>query len=102
MIDTAKLAEVARGELICLWGDLDEARRDAYDDQWSIGCDSLVERIKALTPLVGPTPWAEVQIGLLEDGIYQRVHRQLGIEVAVDMDAVAEHRAWLGWQAVTS
>jgi hypothetical protein len=61
-----------------------------------------VERIKALTSLVGPTPWAEVQVGLLEDGVYQRVHRELGIEVAVDMDAVAEHRAWLNQQAVTS
>ncbi|MYX67385.1 hypothetical protein K388_05557 [Streptomyces sp. KhCrAH-43] len=102
MIDTAKLLEVARGELISLWSDLDEARRDAYENQWSMGCDSLVERIKALTPLVGPTPWAQVQIPLLEDGVYQRVHQELGIEVAVDMDAVAEHQAWLDRQAVTT
>ncbi|MCX4450679.1 hypothetical protein [Streptomyces sp. NBC_01789] len=102
MIDTARLVEVARGELVCLWGDLDEARRDAHEGQWSMGCDSLVERIKALTPLVGATPWAQVQIALLEDGVYQRVHQELGIEVTVDMDAVAEHRAWLDQQAVTT
>ena len=102
MSDSEELLEVARGELVCLWGDLDEARRDAYGDQWSMGCDSLVERIKALTPLVGPTPWAQVQIPLLEDGVYQRVHQELGIEVTVDMDAVAEHRAWLDQQAVTT
>jgi hypothetical protein len=33
MIDTTKLLEVARDELIYLWGDLDEARRDAYENQ---------------------------------------------------------------------
>ena len=102
MIGVERLTGACREELVYLWGDLDEARRDAHEGQWSMGCDSLVERIKALTSLVGATPWEQVQIPLVEDGVYQRVHRELGIEVAVDMDAVAEHRAWLDRQAVTS
>ena len=102
MTGTEKLKEVARGELACLWSDLEEARRRAYSNAWSMGCDSLVERIKALTPLVGPTPWDEVQIPLLEDGVYQRVHAELGIEVTVDMAKVAETRAYLNRQAESS
>ncbi|MBQ1118459.1 hypothetical protein [Streptomyces sp. C3-3] len=102
MTDAAKLFDVAREELSSLWRDLDAARRRAYRDQWSMDCDSLVERIKALTPLVGHTPWDEVQIPLLEDGIYQRVHAELGIEAPVDMGKVAEHRAYLDRQAAVS
>ncbi len=102
MTDAAKLFDVAREELSSLWRDLDAARRRAYRDQWSMECDSLVERIKALTPLVGHTPWDEVQIPLLEDGIYQRVHAELGIEAPVDMVKVAEHRAYLDRQAASS
>lgn len=102
MIDTEKLQEVARDELVCLWGDLKEARNRAYRNAWSMGCDNIVERIKALTPLVGSTLWGEVPIALLEDGIYQRVHEDLGVEVTVDMAAVAECRAYLAAQGTSS
>ncbi|MET8378019.1 hypothetical protein [Streptomyces microflavus] len=102
MTDTTKLLEVAREELVCLWHDLDEARRRAVRNRWSVACDDLVDRIKALTPLVGPTSWEEVQIRLLEDEVYQRVHAELGIEAPVDMGKVAEHRAYLDRQAVVS
>lgn len=93
MTDTAKLLEVAREELGLLWGDLNGARQSAVNGEWSMKCDHLVERIKALTPLVGPTPWEEISIELLEMGIYQRVHSELGIEVAPDMDRVAGVRS---------
>jgi hypothetical protein len=93
VIETQKLEEVAREELSLLWGDLHRARQSAINGRWSIQCDHLVERIKALTPLVGPTPWDEIQIPLLEHGIYQRVHEELGVTVNVDMDRVAETRA---------
>lgn len=102
MIDTRKLEEVARTELAYLWGDLNDARMYATNGQWSMKCDSLVERIKHLTPLVGPTPWDEIQIPLLELGIYQRVHAELGIdvpEVHPDMERVAKLRADLERQA---
>lgn len=101
-LDTDRLVEVARGELAYLWYDLHEARRYAYSGEWSMKCDSLVERIKDLTPLVGPTPWDEIQIPLLEAGIYQRVHAELGInipEVQPDMAKVSEMRARMDAQS---
>ena len=102
MIDVEKLEAVAREELACLWGDLDEARRSAINGSWSVRCDSLEERIKDLARVVGPTPWERIQIPLLELGIYQRIHADLGIdapEVQPDMDVVAEMRADLDQQA---
>jgi hypothetical protein len=91
-IDGQKLEEVAREELGLLWGDLNRARQSAINGEWSMNCDHLVERIMALTPLVGPTPWEEIQIPLLELGIYQRVHAELGVPVDVDMERVAKTR----------
>jgi hypothetical protein len=102
MTDAAKLLNVAREELAWLWSDLDAARRRAYHGQWSVTCDNLVERIKNLTSLTGPTPWDNVPIPLLEADIYQRVHEELGIEVAVDMVRVAECRARTGGTVGTS
>ncbi|MFE9735443.1 hypothetical protein ACFYO9_33870 [Streptomyces sp. NPDC005863] len=80
MIDTEKLTEVAREELARLWSDLETARQHALNGQWSVACDDIEERIKALTPLIGPTPWGDIQIPLLELGIYQRIHADLGID----------------------
>lgn len=92
MIDTNRLEQVAREELSFLWGDLNTARQSAIRNQWSIQCDNIAERIKALTLLVGPTPWEEIQIQLLEDGVYQRIHAEWGVEVSPDMVRVAEVR----------
>lgn len=87
------LIAACREELALLWDDLDRARRDAIrPGTWSIGCENSEYRIKRLTPLVGATPWEQIQIPLLELGIYQRIHAELGIHVPVDMDRVAEVR----------
>jgi hypothetical protein len=101
-VDTARLEEVAREELACLWGDLETARQSAINGTWSIRCDGLTERIKDLTKVIGPTPWDEIQINLLELGIYQRIHAELGIDVPQvqpDMRKIAELRARLDAQA---
>lgn len=92
-IDTQKLEEVAREELRLLWKDLADARSYSVNGAWSIRCDELVERINALTTLVGPTPWDEISIPLLEAGIYQRVHADLGIPVEVDMERAMRAKA---------
>ncbi|MEU5580913.1 hypothetical protein ABZ791_30015 [Streptomyces huasconensis] len=84
-----RLRDVAREELAFLWDDLHDAQCSAAGERWSMACDRLVERIKALTQLVGPTPWDEVQIPLLVNGVYQRIHDELGIPVTVDMERVA-------------
>ena len=104
VIDTQKLEEAARMELAFLWGDLDTARRNAYNGEWSTACDGLEERIKTLTTLIGPTPWQQIQIPLMELGIYQRIHADLGIdvpEVRPDMGVIAAMRADLDRQAAS-
>ena len=94
MSSKKKLKKALRRELEYLWSDLDTARRNAIrPGTWTIGCENIEHRIKKLTKLAGPTPWEKVQITLLELGIYQRIHTDLGIDVHVDMDRVAEVRA---------
>lgn len=90
--DAQNLEDAARWELVLLWDDLNHARRSAINGVWSMACDSLVSRIGMFTRLVGPTPWEQIQIPLLEDGTYQRVHAELGVDVTVDMVRVAETR----------
>jgi hypothetical protein len=102
VIDAAKLEAVAREELACLWGDLEIARQYAINGTWSVNCDNITQRIKDLTAVIGPTPWDEIQIPLLELGIYQRTHAELDIdapEVQPDMDRVAKVRASMNAQA---
>jgi hypothetical protein len=89
----SELEDAAREELADLWADLDREIRYAYTGDWSIGCENIKERIHRLTRLVGPTPWEQVQISLLERGVYQRINAEVGYEVEVDMQRVAEVRA---------
>lgn len=88
--DARTLDAAARWELELLWNDLHDARRSAA--KWSIRCDGLAARIRMFTRLVGPTPWEKIQIPLLEDGTYQRIHAEMGVTVEVDMARVAETR----------
>lgn len=95
MSELETLRAALRDELSYLWTDLQTARRDATNGQWSTHCDWLVERIKYLTPLVGPTPWTELDIQLIEDGVYQRVHAEIGVDAPYDEEGVRKHRARL-------
>ncbi|WP_431038902.1 hypothetical protein ACQYWQ_29750 [Streptomyces sp. P6-2-1] len=88
-IGTGPLSAALQEELAHLWRDLDDARHGAVNGYWSMRCDWLVSRIKRITPLVGPTPYQHIQTPLLEQGIYQRVHAELGMPAPVDMDEVA-------------
>lgn len=87
-----RLEAAVREELADLWCDLHRAQSYAINGKWSIACDNLEGRIKLLTPLVGATPWDEIQIQLLENGVYQRIHADLGIAVEPDMERVAQVR----------
>jgi hypothetical protein len=60
------------------WGELQSARHEALNGRWSMRCDDLVDRIIGLTRLVGPLPWEEIQVDLLLDGIYERIHESIG------------------------
>lgn len=86
------LEEAAREELHLLWGDLRDAVNRAINGVWSIDCGHVEHRIKMLTQFVGATPWEMVPLPLLEGGIYQRIHAEMGVEADVDMVRVAETR----------
>ena len=90
--DARTLDDAARWELDLLWDDLAKALRYAANGVWSMECDALVARIKMFTRLVGPTAWEKIQIPLLEDGTYQRIHAEIGVAADVDMVRVAETR----------
>ncbi|SDH67006.1 hypothetical protein SAMN05421505_12016 [Sinosporangium album] len=81
--------DAIREELIHLWNDMCEARLNAYEGCWSGTCENLERRIKLLTPLVGPISWKEVQVELLAEEVFQRIHADMGYTVVVDMDEVA-------------
>lgn len=91
--EPSTLDDAVRRELECLWDDLYSATRAAIRDGWSINCDHLRWRIETLTRFVGPLPWENVQIPLLESGVYQRIHQEMGVTVEVDMQRVAQVRA---------
>ncbi|MFI1472050.1 hypothetical protein [Streptomyces wuyuanensis] len=99
MSELETLRETLRGELSYLWTDLQTARRSAYKGNWSMHCDWIEGRIKTITPLVGPTPWEQLDIELIEDGVYQRIHREIGVEAPYDEDGVRKHRAYLNASA---
>lgn len=61
------------------WRDLQSARREALNGRWSILCESQVYRIIGLTRLVGPTLWEKVDVDLILDGIYERIHEAVGM-----------------------
>lgn len=88
------LAGAVRSELEHLWHDLYLARRHAHNTAWSMGCGNAAYRIVMLSRLVGPTPWGDVQVDLLLDGVYERVYQDAGIEFPpVDWARVREVKA---------
>jgi hypothetical protein len=95
MSELETLRSALRDELSCLWTDLHTARRSAYRNSWSMHCDWIAERIKTITPLVGPTPWTKLDIELIEDGVYQRIHAEIGVDAPYDEEGVRKHRARL-------
>lgn len=89
------LEEAATDELMRLWGDLAHAVYVAHGGCWSGGCSDAAYRIAYMTRALGKaTPWQEVQIELLETGVYQRMHDLMGIPYEQpDMDVIAKMRA---------
>lgn len=82
-------------ELDNLWCDLYYAINRAMNCTWSIEANHLKARIQRLTKLVGPTPWEKIQLSLLERGIYQQVHAEIGVDAPVDMERVARTREYI-------
>ena len=82
-------------ELHSLWDDLYYAMNRAMNCTWSIEAEAVKARIQRFTKLVGPTPWEQIQLPLLERGIYQLVHAEIGVDAPVDMDRVKRSREYI-------
>lgn len=68
------------------WADLESARRRAIDGRWSIECAGQVDQIVGLTRLVGPLDWGHVQVDLILDGVYERIHELIGTPTPLSDD----------------
>jgi hypothetical protein len=64
--------------LVLAWGDLGKACGRALNGKWSIECDGQVSRIVGLTRLVGPLSWEHVNVDLILNGVYERIHERAG------------------------
>ncbi len=69
-----------RDELVYLWEDLHHAIEHAHNGCWSTACESLTYRIVALTRVTTALPWEAVQVRLVRSGVYERIHREAGLE----------------------
>lgn len=89
------LEEAASDELMRLWGDLHHQMEWARNGCWSGGCADVAYRIAVLTRALGKAArWQDMQIELLETGIYQRFHDLMGIPYEQpDMSVIAQMRA---------
>ena len=88
------LEQASSDELMRLWGDLHHAMREARDGCWSVGCESVAHRIAVLTRALGKSVrWQDMDIELLETGIYQKMHDLLGVPYdPPDMQVIARMR----------
>lgn len=68
------------------WDDLQSTRHSAIDGKWSMACDGQVERVIGLTRLAGPLEWEHVQVDLILDGIYERIHEAIGTPTPLSVD----------------
>ena len=93
-----------RDELAVMWNELYDAHsftignhgHPRRDRQWSLRCDSLAERIKSATDLVGPASWhRDIGMEKLLSGWFQWANEKIGIEnpdlpTEEDLDRMAQ------------
>jgi hypothetical protein len=72
--------------LVLTWTDLQSARGNALNGRCSMACDDLVCRIVGLTRLVGPLSWGHLDVDLLLDGVYERIHEAIGVPTPLSDD----------------
>lgn len=77
--ESGDLLRAAKWELVCLWGDMDEAQLAALNGSWSIRMEHVQDRILTLTKIVGACPWQHIQIRILKNGLYEKVHLDAGL-----------------------
>lgn len=78
--EIAVLRERLREELMLLWDDLGREHDRANRGCWSIACEGLGDRIKAITELVGPVDWGTIGCRRLTSGWFAQANALIGIE----------------------
>jgi hypothetical protein len=89
--------QALRAELELLWDDLADDYRMSRGTppEESIGCLSRIERIQAITRLVGPCPPGAIPMTFLLTGLYEKVHAQIGITATVPEDTLRSARKYV-------
>ncbi len=97
------LASALRTELVDLWADLEHASRDsrAPAGAWSMGQENLLERIKAISGLVGPAPWRDISVPFLLSETYRAACERIGYPVQASDAELAGQREWWTAQVAT-
>lgn len=92
--------QALRTELEHLWDDLaDDYRMSrATPPEQSIGCLGRIERIQAITKLVGPCSPGAIPMTFLLTGVYEKVHAQIDIEATVPEDTLKAARKYVAEQ----
>lgn len=95
--DLELYAQALRDELVNLWSDLAAAYRASRADprEASMGCENLMGRIHTITALVGPVSTDQIEMPFLLTGMYEQVHAEAGITVAVPEETLQQARDYL-------
>jgi hypothetical protein len=98
MTDRAEAyAQALRDELEHLWDDLAEDYRmsRANPPEQSMGCLGRIERIQKITKLVGPCLPEAIPMPFLLDGVYEKVHAEIGITATVPEEMLQRCREYV-------
>ena len=100
-----ELAAALRTELVNLWADFEHASRESLTPGagWSMGQEWFLERIKALSDLVGPASWRDISIPFLLSETYRAACERVGYPVsATDAELAGVRERWsaevTGWR----
>lgn len=100
--DVSVYVDALREELMYLWTDLAEAYRmsRATPPESSPGFENVARRIHAITALVGPISTDQIEMPFLLTGMYEKVHADMGLQVSVPEDCLADARAYMESQQI--
>ena len=98
-----KALSFIKSELEHLWSDLYAAERSSRacaPDTPSMAMESIMERIKSATAIVGPINWMHVPTQFIETGRYEHWAKRMGIEYELPTNEefsifVEGQKAWI-------
>lgn len=96
------LADAYRAYLNTSWIGVPTRAWHEGNQEWSMGCEGLGQRIKSATALVGPVSPGDIGMSYLANGWFVWANQKLGIENALlpDDELVTRCREWVAGQHV--